>query len=270
MNCEEARELVTGLVDNEISDPERSSIESHLKDCARCRRAYEQERDIKSEIHNLAAEITAPVELQNKILGDHGMPPNKGELPRPWRDLLSFRPLGRPVFAFALVVIVLLPAIYFFTPRSQPVSLAALQVQRKIAGGEITLRTATNQSEIRSWQIHAVKGKFAPMEYDLAALRLWPIGGLVQDIDGRKMLVTVYGGAGQSVTCFTFLGKENDAPQDATVVFDQSRRINFYLFSRNGHNAVLHREGNVICLLVSSEMPVQELLDIIRSRPHKT
>jgi Putative zinc-finger len=268
MNCEDARELVTALVDDEISDPERSSIESHLKDCARCRRVYEQERAIKSEIHNLATEITAPAELQRKILGDYGMPPNKGGLSRRWRDILSFRPFGHPAFAFTLLLIVLLPAIYFFTQRSQPVSLAALQVQRKIAGGEISLRTATNQSEIRDWQIRAVNGKFAPMEYDLAAMRLQPTGGLVQDIDGRKMLVTVYSGAGQSITCFTFLGNENDAPHDATIVFDQSRKINFYLFSTNGYNAVLHREGNVICLLVS-QMPEQELLEIIRSQPHK-
>lgn len=268
MNCEEARELVTALVDNEISDPERSLIESHLKDCAGCRRAYERERALKTEIHNLGTRLTAPAELQKKILTDHGMRPNKVGSFTGWRDILSFRPFGHPAFAFALLLIVLLPAIYFFTQRSQPVSLAALQIESKIARGELSLRTTNSQKELRDWQIRAVNGKFAPMEYDLAAMRAQPVGGLVQDIDGRKVLVTVYGGAGQSITCFTFLGSEKDAPQDATVVFDRSREINFYLFSRNGYNAVLHREGNVICLLVS-EMPAQELLAIIRAQPHK-
>jgi anti-sigma factor RsiW len=268
MDCEEARELITALVDDEISDPERSLIEGHLTDCARCRWTYEQERALKIEVHDLGTKITAPAKLQKRILADYGMLPNKAGSFTGWRGMLSFHPSRYPAFAFALLLIILLPAIHFFTQRTQPASLAALQIQSKIARGELLLRTANNQKDLRDWQNRAVNGKFAPMNYDLAAMRLQPIGGLVQDIDGRKVLVTVYGGTGQSVTCFTFLGTENDAPQDATIVFDQSRKINFYLFSRNGTNAVLHREGNVICLLVS-QMPPQDLLDIIRSQPHK-
>lgn len=268
MYCEEARELVTALVDNEISSPERASIEDHLKDCAGCRRTYEQERVLKTEIHNLGTRLIAPAELQNKILADHRMLPNEAGSFTGWRGILSFRPFGHPAFALALLLIVLLPAIYFFTHHSQPVSLAALQIQSKIARGELSLRAANDQEELRDWQIRAVNGKFAPMRYDLAAMRLQPVGGLVQEIDGRRVLVTVYRGAGPSVTCFTFLGTEQDAPEDATTFFDASRNVKFYTFFRNGYNAVLHREGNVICLLVS-EMTAQDLLDVIRSQPHK-
>ena len=269
MNCEEARELVTALIDNQIFDSERPLIETHLKECAACRRAYEQERALKAEIHNLGTRLTAPAEFHKKILTNHGMLPNKARSFTEWKDILSFRLFGHRAFAFALLLIVLLPAIYLLTQRSQSVSLAALQIESKIARGELSLRTANSQKELRDWQIRAVNGKFVPMAYDLTAMNLKPIGGLVQDLDGRKMLVTVYSGAEQSITCFTFIGNENDAPQDAAVVFDQSRKINFYLFSRNGYNAVLHREGNVICLLVSPEMSAHELLDIIRSQPHK-
>jgi hypothetical protein len=90
---------------------------------------------------------------------------------------------------------------------------------------------------------------------------------LVQDINGRKVLVTVYSGAGSSVTCFTFLGTERDAPGDVTVFFDQNRNVNFYTFSKGKYNAVLHREGDVICLLVST-MPAQELLPMVRGQTH--
>jgi hypothetical protein len=34
MNCEEARELVTALINNEIFDSERPLIENPLKNCA--------------------------------------------------------------------------------------------------------------------------------------------------------------------------------------------------------------------------------------------
>ena len=52
--------------------------------------------------------------------------------------------------------------------------------------------------------------------------------------------------------------------KDATVFFDQERNINFYTFSRNGYNAVLHQKDNVTCILVS-KMPTEELLDLARS-----
>lgn len=263
MNCEEARELITALIDNEVSDLERSLIQGHLKECSRCRWGYEQERALKREIHNVGISITAPADLKKKILTDHGMLPKGRELSTGWKKL-PFGPFGRPGFAFALLLLVLLPTIYFLTkPQSERISLAALQTQSKIERGELSLRTARNQKELRDWQTRAVDGKFAPMAYDLSAMRLQPVGGLVQDIDGRQMLVTVYSGTGQSVTCFTFLGTEEDAPKDATVFYDQGHNIKFYTFYSNGYNVVFHREGNVICLLVSN-MPAQELLDLAR------
>jgi hypothetical protein len=109
-------------------------------------------------------------------------------------------------------------------PHSQPISLTALEIQEKIIGGEIPLQTAKNQNELRDWQIRAVNGKFAPMGYDLLPKHFQPVGGVVQDVNGRKMLVTVFKGTGMSVTCFTFLGTEEDAPKDASVIFDQGRK----------------------------------------------
>ena len=98
-------------------------------------------------------------------------------------------------------------------------------------------------------------------------MNVQPEGGMVQEINGRKVLVTVYTGNGLSVTCFTFLGTEGDAPENATAFFDPGKKIKFYTFAKDGFNAVLHREGNVICILVS-EMPAQELLALARSKSH--
>jgi Putative zinc-finger len=261
MNCEEARELITALVDNELSDLERSLIQGHLKECSRCRWGYEQERALKREIHNVGISITAPADLKKKILTDHGMLPKGRELSTGWKKL-PFGPFGRPAFAFALLLLVLLPTIYFLMqPQSERISLAALQTQSKIERGELSLRTARNQKELRDWQTRAVDGRFAPMAYDLSAMRLQPVGGLVQNTDGRQMLVTVYSGTGQAITCFTFLGTEEDAPENAASFFDTARKTKFYTFSKDGLNAVFHREGDVICILVS-KMRLEELLTI--------
>ena len=264
MNCEEARELITALTDNELSQLERPLIESHLKECSRCLRVYEEEQFLKQEIHNLAAHMRTPPELRKRI--EQGKLFKGRMFSNRWKDFLSFDPIRPPALTVALVLIVLLPTIYFLTtPPRQALALAALHAQRKIAAGELSVRKSTNPSEIRDWQILAVNSKFAPMKYDLSSIGLKAAGGLVEDIDGRKVLITVYSGSGSSVTCFTFLGTERDAPRDAAVFFDQNSNVNFYTFSDGEYNAVLHREGDVICLLVST-MSIQELLAMVRSQ----
>jgi hypothetical protein len=79
------------------------------------------------------------------------------------------------------------------------------------------------------------------------------------------VLVTVYQGAGPEITCFTFLGNEADAPEGAEKFYDADMRVNFYSFSRHDLSAVLHKEGNVICILVS-KMTAADLLAVIRGK----
>ena len=266
MKCEEAQELITALIDREISDQEKSSIENHLKDCQRCRFIYDQEQALKREIHAAGAHLSAPAELRSKILSDQRVFPAPAGSPRNWKERTwAARPLSRPALALALVVLLILPILYLMQPTREPVSLAALQIQKKIIEGEVSLQKASNQDELRNWQIRAVDGKFAPMEYDLSSMNVQPEDGMVQEITGRKVLVTVYTGNGLSVTCFTFLGTEGDAPENATAFFDPGNKIKFYTFSKDGFNAVLHREGNVICILVS-KMPTEKLLAMVRAK----
>ena len=268
MKCEEARELITALVDGELTDAERFSIDAHLDDCPRCQRAYRQERALKNEIHRTGLGVTAPADLKREILARHGILPVAAESLSGWSKIaLTFRPFLHPAFGLVLVLLILLPIIYLVRPHRQSMALAALEIQEKIAGGEIFLRKATSQNELRDWQTRAVDGKFAPMEYDLSSMHVRPVGGLVQEIDRRKILVTVYSGDHISVTCFTFLGTEQDAPNNANTFFDTEKKIRFYTFSKDGLNAVLHREGDVICIL-ASKIPVKDLLALARkTRP---
>jgi anti-sigma factor RsiW len=266
MKCEEAQELITALVDKQVFDEERSSIESHIKDCQRCQFIYEQEQALKREIGAAGARLHAPAELRSKILSDRRIFPGPERSSGSWTErIFPAWPFPRPALALALAVVLILPVLYFTRTPSEPISLAALEIHKKIIGGEVSVRKASNPDELRKWQIRAVNGEFAPMEYDLSSMNMLPAGGVVEEINGRKMLVTVYAGNGLSVTCFTFLGTEEDAPKGVTVFFDNAKRIKFYTFSKDGFNAVLHREGNVICILVS-KIPMDDLLAIVRAQ----
>jgi anti-sigma factor RsiW len=267
MKCELAEELISAMIDDELSDLERSSIESHLRDCPRCQWAYEWGRALNSEIRMVGASVIAPVDLRRRILSDQRAMTNESS---DGGSKLSFRfePFLRPALASTLLVIVIISILFLVQQPSQPISLEALQIQAKITRGEVSLREATNTDELHTWLRRAVDGKFGPLGYDFSPLNVKPVGGTVVKVKRRQMLVAVFRGNGLSITCFTFLGTEEDAPKNATVFLDPEKRMRFYTFSRDGIHAVLHREGNVICILVSN-MPPEELLSLVKSSsPH--
>ena len=269
MKCEEAEELISALADNELSDRERSSIEGHLRDCPRCQRAYEWHQSLNSEIRTVSANVVAPIDLRQRIVSDQRTMPKEAESNSRGKQILRLQPFLRPAFASALLVILLISIFFLMQRPSQPISLTALQIREKIDEGEISLQEATNTDELHDWLRHAVDGKFGPLGYDFSPLGVKPIGGTVREVKGRQILVAVFKGNGLSITCFTFLGTEEDAPKNATVFFDPDKRMRFYSFSRDGVHAVLHREDNVICILVSN-MPPEELLSLVKSSsPHK-
>ena len=268
MKCEQAEELISALIDDELADAERSSIEVHLKDCPKCQRAYEWETALNTEIRTASARVVAPADLSQRILSAQGTLPKESKPNLTSRLFLQFQLIPRPAYALAVIAIVV--SIFFLVSApNEPISLKALQIREKIDKGEISLQPATNTDELHDWLGRAVGGKFGPLGYDFSPLGVKTIGGTVQEVNGRQILVAVFRGNGLSITCFTFLGTEEDAPKNATVFFDPETRIRFYSFSRNGIQAVLHREDNVVCLLTSNMSP-EELLSLVRSSsPHK-
>jgi anti-sigma factor RsiW len=265
MTCEEAQELITALVDQELSDPERSSLDAHLKECARCRLALQEERTLKQEIWTAGQSVRAPSDLRDRIFSDPRIFPEEvRSLGKPWDFLWPTPNPLRPVFAAALVVLVVLAVFYWFQQRSGPVSLAALETYDLFLKGELSVRRA-EPVEIAEQLTRAVSGHFHPMGYDLTAMDLRPVAGLVREINGRKVLVAIYEGKGGTLFCYTFIGSEADAPPNAAKFFDTAKNINFYAFSRGEVNAVFHREGDLICILAST-MPMDKLLALAQSK----
>lgn len=264
MTCEEAQELITALVDRELLDPERGSLESHLQECPHCRFAVEQEQLLKQTIRGRAERMRAPGELRDRILSDGRIFPDKSRTR--WRDRLWPMPnLARPALAAAVLLAIALPAFFFFRVSREPVAAAALESYDLLRKGALSVRRTENPDEIVEQLTRAVGGHFHPMAYDFTAMHLRPVAGLVREIQGRKILVAIYEGPGGTLFCYTFVGSEEDAPGNAARFYDTAKKMNFYAFSRGGLNAVLHREGEIICVL-ASEIPMEELLTMAKSK----
>ena len=265
MTCKEAEELITALVDNELNDLERQATESHLKNCSGCQFLYEQEKELKIQLYSIGAKVSAPADLRAKILSDHRIIPQTTQPSRGWKGF-SWAPniVTRPAFALAVLMMLLVPIFYLIWPTGQPIPLAALEAHAEITSGDLSFVRAQNPAEIKNELYRATGGKFAPMGYDLSPVGLKAVGGTVKEVSDREVLIAVYEGAGPSVSCFTFLGTEEDAPPEARRFFDPEKKVNFYTFSNDGINGVMHRVGERICILVSKR-PIHELLDIARS-----
>jgi anti-sigma factor RsiW len=265
MTCAEAQELITALVDQELEGAERSLLEGHLKECPACRVALEEERALKNNIRAAGEGIRASNELRDRILSDPRIFPEKNRSARRWQDYLRPLPVLRPILVFALLLAAALPTFYVFRQRSEPIALAAFETYDRFLAGKLPVHRTENTSAIIEQLTHAVGGRFHPMGYDLTAMNLRPVAGLVREINGRKILVAIYQGQSGTLFCYTFLGSEEDAPANAARFFDPDKKMNFYAFSRGRVNAVFHREGEVICIL-AAEMPMDDLLALARSK----
>ena len=264
MTCEEAQDLITALVDRELLDPERVSLESHLQECSDCRAAVEQQQRVKQALRESAERVRAPGALRDRILSDRRIFP--GQSRRRWQDYIG--PIPRPAraaLAVALILAIAIPTFLLLKPRSEPIASAALKTYPLFATGELSVQRAENPNEVVEQLTRAVGGHFHPMGYDLSAMQLRPVAGLAREIQGRHILIAIYQGQGGTLFCYTFFGSEEDAPANAAKFFDPVKKINFYAFSQGSLNAILHREGEIICIL-ASEMPMEQLLTLAKSK----
>ena len=223
---------------------------------------------MKHVLRQVAMEIHAPAELRKRILSEQPR-----SLRRPW--LLEFWESLPRISAFVaqaavmagLLVIPILSARYWLSSPYFPIVPGIFQNYRQITQGEIVPSEMTSLPELKERLMQSVDGKFAPMGYDFSPMKRYLVGGMVQEIAKRKVMVTVYEGDGATVICYTFLGSEDDAPAIAEVSFDAEKRMNFYHFFHGQTNAVMHREGKVICILMS-QIPKDELLTLARAKAH--
>lgn len=265
MQCQQAQELITAQLDNELGADEQRALEEHLQTCELCRNAYAAESRLKQQIQLARQEVTAPAALRQQVERViAGRRAGKEEKSAggfaAWFGLQSWRP------AFAALLLVIGAGVYFYAKPAQPdFASATIEGHRDLLSGKTTLVRYDDGHRLRQELTRAVGGRFAPVAFDLSMMKLHPVSGFVQKIAGRDVLVTVYQGDGPAITCFTFLGSESDAPGGAERFYDADMKVNFYSFNRDGINAVMHREDNIICILVSKMAPA-DLLALLRGK----
>ncbi len=136
MNCHEAREQFSALIDEALGADERAALEAHLATCADCRRELQRFRDTVS-LMRAAAPARAPAGFVDRVL--------EAARPRPWPQRLLHGlflpwPVKLPMEAAALVLVAVgVALVYRGSPelqqsaRQEPAAPMATQAPRETA-----------------------------------------------------------------------------------------------------------------------------------------
>ena len=103
MKCDLPIELLSAYLDAELSEPEKTRVEEHLKDCAACREQLSALRSIDDGVRDDLFEEPSP----EFIFGLKRRVMDKIK-PAPRRSLFRFAPIFAPVAAAILILVVLI------------------------------------------------------------------------------------------------------------------------------------------------------------------
>jgi len=166
----------------------------------------------------------------------------------------------------ALLLLFLVPMAFLVIDSRQAIPITSLEIHRAVVSGEMDYVKSETPELVAQELSRAVGGRFVPPVYDLSEFGLHTAGGFRQKVRDREVLVTVYQGNAETLTCHTFLGDGTDIPEGAQLVYDPLNGRKYFTFSDGSINGVLQRYGDELCVLVS-RLPMDELIRVARSVP---
>ena len=169
MNCRRRN----GSASNNTSEPVHSASSCAHKNVR-----------VKLEIRRASTLITAPIALRQAIEGSGSIASRWHRAKTQVKHFLTM-PLVRPALALALVLLVLYP--WLFPGREKnDVARQTLSTHAEIAAGQRAVARVNDPNELKRQLVRAVNGRFAPMGFDLSAMKLYPVSGWVEKIGGRN------------------------------------------------------------------------------------
>ena len=68
--CERISELISGYLDDELSQGDRQRVEIHLKDCSSCRKTFQDMKQLRDAVSLSSVEVELSREQLEAIMGD--------------------------------------------------------------------------------------------------------------------------------------------------------------------------------------------------------
>jgi anti-sigma factor RsiW len=245
MNCNETRKLLNAYVDGELDSAGCLSIESHVQQCASCRRSLESLRSLGSAIENGALRFQAPGHLRRNV-----QTAIRAANPGARSPLFAWR------WAGALASVMLVIGLAWIVTTQSAKSSDESQLVNDILSSHVRSMMANHITDVASSDSHTVKpwfgGKldFSPPAKDLTEQGYRLIGGRLDYLDNRPVAALVYQHSQHYINLFVWPLKAN--------AISSERQL-----SRQGYNVIHWTQSGMSYWLVS-ELNSTELNECAR------
>ena len=241
MTCNEIRELLNSLVDNELPVVEADAVNTHLEHCIEC----QLEHQLIADLHKTMSKVTRysvpeslAMQVSNQIASIDAKQPRNIKMNQ-WLILA-----GTHVTA-ALFGAIILFSLVSLLDNSAPAQDDIISVHvRSMMDQKLTQITTGESHTVKPW--FAGKVDYAPPVYDLATDGFPLIGGRVDQLNDRNVAVLVYQRRKHWINLFIEVATSN------------KQRLETKRWSRNGYNVVSSQQGDFVYLAVS-ELSADEL-----------
>jgi anti-sigma factor RsiW len=217
-----SRELIEGLVDEELDPATKAEVEEHLGGCPNCSATYSQIREQQAAIRSYSPYYNAPAHLEQSVRD--ALRRTSSEKTRVEGRNASWRLLA--IAASVLLVCSLgwnISQLHTRAPEQEIMAQNILSSHvRSLIGTHLLDVVSTDQHTVKPW----FNGKidFSPVVRDFSLQGFPLIGGRIEYLSGRTIAALVYQRRKHIINLFTW-------PSSASAGNIKESR-----FARNGYN----------------------------------
>lgn len=263
MKCEEVKELLTAMVDGEITKEEENRLSLHLEECINCSRKLREERALKRRVNKLYKEKRAGEALKEEVLKMI----DERTTTFPAIVVKQF-----PVSLFAgvgLALVLIIFSYIYFHPligaKRFPEKLIshAGKLIEKHEKGLLSLEFPT--SDPRLLEEYFKKHEEINFEVPVPDMResgYELLGGSVEKINSIPFAISVYKSERTIVLNIMFEGIEFEGKEFGEERIDERSGMEFYISSHGEVNSIAWWMGEELCIAVS-KLPREKLIEFI-------
>ncbi len=260
MKCEEVRELLTAMVDGEISRDEEAQAHSHLKECLKCSNELREEGALKKRLGKLYKDRRADDSLKEEVFK------MINERTTTFPAVVA-RQFPLPLFTGISLVLVLI--IFFFYPSRgsdhfpERLITHAGEIIEKIQKGIPAIEYQTSDPRLLEeyFKKHDEINFEVPVP-DMKVAGYELLGGSVEKVKSIPVAISVYKSEKAIVLNIMFEGLEFEGEEFGDEYLDEKSGMEFYLSSQGELNSVAWWMGEELCIAVST-LPQEKLIEFI-------
>jgi anti-sigma factor RsiW len=261
MKCNELRELITAMVDNEISGKEGELLSQHLRECKNCREILEAEKELKSRLSRIFKEKKVAEELKEEI--SRMINERTTTFPS-----LVVRRFPRTLIAGISTAVLAVLLFYLVTIYYSPQKLFPEKLLKYGEGLIIDIKKGTAKiekptSEPKELEEYFKKHDKITFEVpvpDMNTEGYKLIGGGVESINSIAVAVTIYKNNGEIVLNLMFDGNGFEGAEFGEEI--EKSGMEFYVTSHHGVNCVAWWMGDELCIALST-LPQEKLIEFV-------